>query len=104
MNFSNSEELKEDLKKSLDETFWEDLRPHIVRGTVLILAQDLDLIETAFLIASDDKEKVQNLVVTNKINKPNIEEINSWEQAQVKLRCLIVKPFVLVQEFTIEKK
>lgn len=91
-------EIVERFKQDLAEVPWKDLRIHLQRDAVIIVADDLDLVEVAVAVAKDDKQCVEGWISAEKLVKPTAEQAKTWESELEKpFRMLIVQPFILVQ-------
>lgn len=78
---------------------WRDLKDHAERGAIFLLDQDLDLGEVATRIAADDVAAISRWIQEKKIDRPKIEQIETWNTMQAKaFRFAIVQPYVLIQE------
>ncbi len=86
-------------QKDLAEVPWKDLRIHLQRGAVILVASELDMLDTAVAVAEDDKDKVAAWIGAGQLIKPSSEQIEAWESELEKpFRMLIVQPFILAQE------
>jgi len=93
------ESTKEKLAKEKIEATWNALKPHLARDAIIVVDEQADLVEVGVQIAADNKQFVENCIKDQTIRKPTQEDIELWEQDQMKLFwMLIVQPFVLVQE------
>ena len=92
-------EVAERFSRDLAEVCWRDLRIHLQRDVVILVAADLDLVAAATAVASDDKGRIENWIAQNMVAKPSREQIALWETHLDKpFRMLIVQPFILLQE------
>lgn len=92
-------DLKETLEESLDQAEWEWIAPHIERQSVVVVAQDLNLVEVGMKIAQDDAPTVQDWIKKDLLTRPSTTQIRNWEQNPGKrFSTLIVQPYVLIQE------
>jgi len=90
---------KEELALTIDEAVWGDLRAHLHRGGLILVDDALDLADTAYKVAADDVEIIQQLVEDGLLGKPSDAKIRTWEEdKQKKFAMLIVSPYVLFQE------
>lgn len=90
---------REELTQQIDVAEWGWLRAHLERGGLIMVSPDLDLVETALVLAANETDKVQAWIDAGKLAKPSITQIQNWDQDQGKrFKTLIVSPFVLVQE------
>ena len=91
-------EMIEQFKKDLADVCWRDLRTHVQRDTIITLALELDLVETATAVARDEAERIAAWIAAGQLGKPTAEEIRAWEKQMDKpFRMLIVQPYILVQ-------
>jgi hypothetical protein len=94
------QDLRAELKQSIDEAEWNWLEPHAQRDSVIVVAADLDLVDVGVAIASDNTLYVQRWIEEALIQKPSPAQLNDWMQHQDKrFSALIVQPYVLIQEF-----
>ena len=90
--------LKEQLQSEVLIAVWSDLKDHAERGALFSLSVELDLVEVGFSVARDEAEVVSGLISANKITRPTMEQMESWNQNPTQtFRSLIVAPFVLIQ-------
>ena len=90
---------REELAGKIDLTDWFALRAHLERGGVIVVDNLLDLVEVAVAVAGDDVKRIEEWVSKGLVGKPSAQEIEQWDAEQGKeFLCLIVSPFVLVQE------
>jgi hypothetical protein len=88
----------EQFKQDLAVVPWKDLRIHLQRDAIIIVAEELDLIETAIAVAEDDKAKIEGWIADQLLVKPSAEQIGTWEkQLEKPFRLLIAQPFILIQ-------
>ncbi len=89
----------ESFKRDLAEVNWRELKIHLQRDAIIIVAAELDPIEVAVAVADDDKARVETWIAENQLVKPTVEQLESWEQEpDNRFQMLIVQPFILVQE------
>lgn len=90
---------KDDLALSVDEALWSWLRAHLGRGGLILVDNDLDLVEAAVKVASDDTGPIEEWISKGKIGKPSESQIHAWDaDTQKKFSMLIISPYVLIQE------
>ena len=92
-------ELAQKLSSEVDECDWSMLEIHQKRGAVLVIDQQLDLVETAAFIATDNLEKISEWHFSGKLRKPTENEILEWDKDKYKkfAKFLIIQPYVLIQ-------
>lgn len=96
------QDLKAELRASLDEAEWQWLLPHAQRDSLIVVSTGLDLVDVGVAIASDDVSSVQRWIGEEMIYKPSVSQIADWQANKTKrFNALIVQPYVLVQESTV---
>ncbi|NOY13661.1 MAG: DUF2288 domain-containing protein [Deltaproteobacteria bacterium] len=94
-------EIAESFRQDLAEVPWKDLRIHLQRDAIVIVAAELDLVTTAVAVAEDDKTAVEKWLAAGHLLKPTAEQLTDWEMELEKPFCmLIVQPFILLQPVT----
>ena len=89
----------ESFKRDLAEVSWRELKIHLKRDAIIIVAAELDLVDVGVAVADDDKASVETWIAACQLNKPTEKQLESWEQAADKrFQMLIVQPFILVQD------
>lgn len=90
--------LLQELQKQIENARWEDLRRHTARDAIIIVADELDLATVGEKIARDDSDFIHHLIETNKLTKPDLEQMQIWEKDHERVfPMLIVQPYVLIQ-------
>lgn len=96
------QDLRAELAENLDEAEWEWLIPHAQRDAVIVVTPQLDLIDVAVALASDNVASVQVWIEAQLVHKPSPNELSNWNGDRTKrFNSLIVQPFVLIQELPI---
>ena len=92
-------DLKANFLQDLAEVSWRELRIHLQRDAIIVVAEALDLVTVAEAVSADDKDRVQHWISSADLTKPAAGQIERWESNLAKpFRMLIVKPFILIQE------
>lgn len=95
---TDSAEVRDKFEKDLAEVPWRDLRFHLQKDAIILVADDLDLVDVAVDVAADNKDQVSLWIAAGTLNKPSQEQIDLWETQQDKpFRMLIAQPFILAQ-------
>ena len=90
---------KEELATKIDLADWSMLSAHLERGGVILADPILELAEVGVSLANDDAKLVERWIAGGLLSKPSVEQIKSWDAEKgKKFLCLIVSPYVLVQE------
>ena len=91
--------MREALLASMGPIELSDLRPHLVRGAVIVVDGSLDLLDVGEAVARDDKARVSAWIAEGKLGKPSIEQIERWSKTDGPAwTVLVVQPFVLLRE------
>ena len=91
--------LKEELATKVDLVEWHLLRAHLERGGVIVVDPLLDLVEVGVAVAADEVKTIERWIVSGLIGKPTAAQIEAWDTNKGKpFSCLIVSPYVLIQE------
>ena len=91
----------ERLAENIGTCYFSDLRAHVDRDVVIVVANDLDLLDVARAVARDEAETVRGFIAAEKLRKPSMEQIQRWKSDdRLTFRSVIVRPYVLVQTLT----
>ena len=77
---------------------WLELQRFFAQGSVLKIAPELDLVQTAMWLAEDSSDKLKPYVENGQIAAPSTDQARSWYDNRTELWSVVVAPFVLVQE------
>ncbi len=81
---------------------WHWLRPHQQRDALWVVTAGLDLEMVGAALTRDNAAAVRAWLADGSLCKPDQEQLESWENNPLhSLAMLIVQPFVLVQERTV---
>jgi hypothetical protein len=94
-----SSDLEEKLKSEIHQVEWDALTPHVQRGRVITISQELDLLEVALKVAHDDSKSIQNWLDEGKVIPLSEELSQKWSETPKKpFQFIILQPYVLIQE------
>ena len=92
-------DVKQELAAKIDVADWRMLRAHLERGGLIVVDALLDLAEVGAGVAADDVKAIERWIVSGLLGKPTARQIEIWDAEEGKrFLCLIVSPYVLVQE------
>ena len=77
---------------------WGELVRHFARGVVLRLDGTLDLVEVAASLASDDVGALKARLDDGSVRRASDDDARDWVAREPEFRCVVVAPWVLVQE------
>lgn len=95
---SSKEELLGKLHAETALIGWRDLQRFFAQGKVLLLDPDDDLVQIATLFADDDADTLKPLLESGRLTAPDNARARQWYTDNAELWCVVVAPFVLVQE------
>jgi len=77
---------------------WVELLRFFAQGRVVFVAQDLDLVEIAAMVARDSAGEIEDLMARGSIARVSDEQAQRWIATDALLWTVVVKPWVFVQE------
>lgn len=77
---------------------WVELQRHFARGSVIVVAPQLDLVRVAAQFAEDDQAGISELLAQNKLHHATDEDAKRWHREQADLWTVVVAPWVIVQD------
>lgn len=92
---------RETLEASIGPVHFSDLRTHVTRGVVIVVANELDLLDVGVAVAEDAKDTVEAWIASGALRKPGLDDLQRWAKVEgAGWNSLVVAPFVLVQDVT----
>lgn len=100
MNSNDTSQLtsKDDLNQQTATVDWSELVKHFARGVIIYVDADLDLIDVAHHIASDDVSYVESRLAGGSLRRATDEDARDWNMRSPKFWCVVAAPWVLIQE------
>jgi len=98
MNEEKGDALRAKLNGETARMAWKALDRFFASGAVIAVSSDLDLVEVAYCVASDDKDAVAKWMAENRIARVSDAQASAWLEADVALWTVVVKPWILVQQ------
>lgn len=89
--------LNEKLNTETARISWEELQSHFARGAAVYVADDLDLIETAGLVARDNADALRPLMAQGKFGVVSEHQARDFFARKQEMWAVVVAPWVLVQ-------
>lgn len=81
---------------------WEELARPFAGGAVIAVAAELDLVDVAVKFSEDDRDSVSGWINTGKVVRATDEHGRRWSGANQTFWAVVVAPWVLVQEMTLQ--
>ena len=98
-------ELREKLEQESTVVTWETLAPQADRDAMICVKSSLNLIDVACAVASDDVTQVNQWIADGTLAKPTEDLLNEWNEQPGKFfHFVIVQPFVLIAEYSLESE
>lgn len=76
---------------------WNDLQTHYARGSVVRVAQGLDLVEVAVQLGLDNTAAFQSWIDAGDIAAVTDDQARAWFEADTQMWAVVAAPWVLVQ-------
>jgi len=95
---NNPELIRKKLEGEVGPAGWKVLKPHFLRGAIITVAPDLDIIDVGVRVATDDAAQIEAWMSNGKITKPGHADADVWEKGGTEVTALVIAPFVLVQQ------
>lgn len=98
----NSNDKQDDLLRArlnleTSQIAWRELQRYYAAGMVIAVSDDLDLVEVAASVASDDTAAVSRWMSEARVARVSDMQASTWLEADAALWAVVVKPWVLVQ-------
>ena len=77
---------------------WRDLQRFFAMGRTLSVSGNLDLVEVGAVFAQDNAAMVADWLAGGRVAPVSDELARHWLEKDAKLWCLVVRPWVLVQD------
>ncbi len=90
--------VREKLRAEVVAVCWEELAPHCVRGGLLLVAPQVDLLDAAEALARDDRSWVEQMLEAGLFGRASQADAQRFEAEKTqRFQCVIVQPFVVAQ-------
>ena len=76
---------------------WHELQTHFARGVCIYVAPELDLVNIAHMIATDNSAAIALLIQEGKIGKVSDIMAQQYYDCNQPMWAVVVRPYVLVQ-------
>ena len=86
-----------DIHQQTSQIAWRELERFFAAGKVLLLDENLNLVEVAAAVSSDDSASVARWVNARQLRPVSDEQALSWYQSDEWLWAVVMAPWVLVQ-------
>ena len=92
-------DIKERLAEDLDRVSIKPLIPHFEREALWLVAPEIDLVDAAYAVVTDDAKAVGTWITSGDFRKPSRSEIDGWADQVLDqhFEFIIVQPYVLAK-------
>ena len=90
--------LRDEIHAETSKIAWSELQRFFAAGKAIYVAADLDLVEVAVQVSSDNSELVRQWMVTGKIAPVSDDRARCWIDTDATVWAVVVKPWVMVQD------
>ena len=94
---ASEELLRAEFHGQTAQIFWQDLQPHFARGSVVLVAPGMDLVEVALQLKQDNTAAFQAWIDEGKIGPVQDEQASVFVKSNPQFWAVVVPPWVLVQ-------
>lgn len=77
---------------------WLELQKFFAAGSVITVADSLDLVEVAFNFHQDNKQQVANWLQQELVQRTTEAQAQHWFSEKAELWAVVVSPWILVQD------
>ena len=95
---ANEDLLRAKINGETSRMQWKELQRFFAGGSVIAVSDDLDLVDVAVRIASDDTAAVQQWLSDGRVGRVSDAQASAWLEADATLWAVVVKPWILVQQ------
>lgn len=92
------ERLREEYHNQTARIPWSDLQTHHARGSVVLVAADLNLVEVAVQLGLDNTEQFKSWIEASQVAPISDEQALQWYEGNATLWAVVAAPWVLVQQ------
>lgn len=97
MSLQEQELLHSRLNMETAQMPWRELQRYFASGCVIVVADALDMVQVAVMMAADDSAGISELIEQKQMGKVTDEQALAWFEADVSLWTVVVRPWILVQ-------
>lgn len=97
-------DLKETLNSETGVINWTELLRYFARGVVIKVDTNVDLIDVAQKIATDNTADISAMLNAGTVARASDDDAKDWTKRCPDFWCVVTAPWVLVQEKSIPDK
>jgi hypothetical protein len=90
--------LRAKLNAETGKISWKEIERHFARGVLIRVSGEMDLVEVAFRMATDDRATVERWLNEGDIARASEDDAAGWNARDAVFWAVVAAPWVLVQE------
>jgi|TARA_B110000914_G_C15179178_1_gene316542 hypothetical protein len=90
--------LEQELCKETAKVKWSEIESFFANGSLVTVDNSLDLIQVAVAISENDSDQFKTWMSAELVLNTTDDMAIKWQQSDLSLWVVVVKPWVLVQE------
>ena len=90
--------LRDEIHSETSKIAWSELQRFFAAGKAIYVAVDLDLVEVAVQVSTDNSALVRQWMDTGKIAPVSDDQARCWIDTDATVWAVVVKPWVMVQD------
>ncbi|MBT8128026.1 MAG: DUF2288 domain-containing protein [Gammaproteobacteria bacterium] len=91
--------LKQEIHSETAKVAWIELQRFFAAGKAIHVSPDLDLVETALQISTDNSTLIKQWMAKGQLAPVSDAQARCWVDTDATVWAVVVKPWVLVQAF-----
>ncbi|MFB9887269.1 DUF2288 domain-containing protein [Balneatrix alpica] len=76
---------------------WQELQRYFAAGKLISVAAELDLIEVAYQLASDNAAQLQQWLAAGLVQRVQDDQASQWQADEQEFWAVVVRPWVVIQ-------
>jgi len=89
--------LRDEIHSETSKIAWSELQRFFAAGKAIYVSADLDLVEVAVQVSSDNSNKVRQWMDKGIISPVTDDQAKCWIETDATVWAVVVKPWILVQ-------
>ena len=77
---------------------WHEIARHFARGVLIMARPGVPFLDVAECLVGNDTARLQAWLDSGEVTRASDEDARDWNERAPEFRCIVVAPWVLVQE------
>lgn len=95
---TDEESPRERLARESGTLPWSELVRHFARGVLVVARPQVDFLDVAECLVANDTHRLQSWLDAGSVARASDDDARDWTSREPAFRCVVVAPWVLVQE------